>query len=355
MNELVPVEIEAVRGQSANVSVQSGASKPLGREKWRGRRLETRLRAMKSLWIDTSYHTPVLEYIDAQSKFIDSSGESAGVLVVCESGGGKTALCRELKRRLPDIRLSDRTIRQMVLMKIPSHCSSKQLATSLLEAMGDPASNTGTAKQQTERAMRLLHTAGVKLLVVDNFQDIPERRSTGTVRIVGNWFRSLIDGSQITFVALGTEKAKRVRIANDQVRRRVMAVRHIPYFSVDTPQAIEEWMRVLRRLDARLPLAESSGLGEPRLAARLFFASNGIFAYLIRLLKRAIAEAISRGSEKLLMEHLRLAYAFNAGDVSPGGNPFEARFAGRPLDRANELFFRMERAAEHGEGEAQHS
>jgi glutathione S-transferase len=134
----------------------------------------------------------------------------------------------------------------------------------------------------------LVEKCGVKLLAVDNFQDVPERRSRGAVRIVGNWFRDLIDETVIVFLALGTEQAKKVRFSNDQVRRRIVTVMHIPYFDSKTDPDLIEWLTLLKKLDARLPMAEPSNLDEPRLAAILLLASNGILDYLLKLLKRAM-------------------------------------------------------------------
>jgi len=304
--------------------------------------MEERFRFMKTLWIAAPAHAAVVKAVAEKVRYVQLTDECEGLLVICGSGGGKTSLCRELKRRYPDDTTDERTLRRMVTMRIPKVCTRARLAKELLFGLGDGAFNFGNAEDNLTRAIGLLRASGVKILAVDNFQYIPERRSTGSVRIVGNWFRDLFDATALVFLALGTEQAKKVRFSNDQVRRRVVTQMHIPYFSVTQDQDLMEWMFVLKELDRELPLAEDSRLREPQVAALLYFACNGIFDYLCKLVKRAMMLAVERGSERIEIGDLEAAFPFIAGDVAELGNPFEAKFKGRALDRADELFHRME-------------
>ena len=312
------------------------------REAWRGAPLAARFKFLKTLWIAAHAHSAVVMAVTEKVRYMHLTGECEGLLVICGSGGGKTSLCRELKRQHPDDITDERTLRRMIIMRIPKICTRSRLARELLFGLGDSAWNIGTAEDNLARATALILACGVEILAVDNFQDIPERRSTGSVRIVGNWFRDLFDSTALVFLALGTEQAKKVRFSNDQVRRRVVTQIHIPYFSVATDKELKEWMFVLRELDRNLPMAEDPRLRNPQTAALLYFACNGIFDYLCKLVKRAMMIAVERGSETIANCDLEKAFPFVAGDVAELGNPFEAHFKGRALDRADELFHRME-------------
>jgi len=61
---------------------------------------------------------------------------------------------------------------------------------------------------------------------------------------------------------------------------------------------------MLKRLDATLPLAESSALAETELAGRFFLACRGVPDYLMTLIRYGLAEALERGSERIELADL---------------------------------------------------
>lgn len=313
------------------------------REKWRGRSLGVRLRILNRLWVDTPYHTPVLDQVERINDYVAVAKSSRGILVCCEPGGGKTALCRQLRRRYPDIRTTEATRRQLAMLQLPKLLSHPQLTSELLKSVGDPAWDGPPSQRTFRRTIEVVKRSGLRILVVDNFQDIPERRNDARVRVVGNWFRDVLDGLNITLVALGTEEAKRVREANDQVRRRIPAVHTIPYFTTDSPQAIRAWMVWIEKISVALPMAEDPKLAGADVAARLLTACNGIPDYLIKLLCSAVTVAVNAGRELLTLDDLALAFVDIAGQVVETGNPFKPDFHRNKLNGVNELFHRMEK------------
>lgn len=300
---------------------------------WRGVDIKRRLSEFPNIWIKTKELNSILKLVAHKIEFVTLTQEAQGVLVVCESGGGKTALTRELGRLYPDVDLEDSTQRQMVLMDIPSTCSKATLAKALLHALKDPAWESGKATENLARAIKLIRTCSVKILAVDNFHDIPERRDVKGVRAIGNWFRDLLDKVPVVFVALGTKEAKEVRLNNFQVRRRVMATKHINYFTLDTFEGRLAWKTMMKDIDDALPLAEASGLEKLPLSGLLFQASNGVFDYLITLLKYALPLAVRRGAERIEISDFEEAFILVNGDVATQGNPFSPGFECRLLTR----------------------
>ena len=298
---------------------------------WRGVDIERRLSEFPNIWIKTKELNSIIKLIAQKVEFVLLTKEAQGLLVVCESGGGKTALTHEMERLYADIDMEDSTLRQMVLMNIPSTCSKATLAKALLKALKDPAWESGKATQNLARAMKLIRTVGVKILAVDNFHDIPERRDVKGVRAIGNWFRDLLDEVPVLFVALGTKEAKEVRLNNFQVRRRIMTTKHINYFTLDTFEGQLAWKTMMQDIDDALPLAEASGLAKKPLLGLLFQASNGVFDYLITLLKYALSLAVKRGAEWIDISDFEEAYILVHGDVSEQGNPFSPGFECRLL------------------------
>jgi hypothetical protein len=79
-------------------------------------------------------------------------------------------------------------------------------------------------------------------------------------------------------------------------------------FTWRTPQGQREFCGMLKRLDDSLPLAESSGLSEAALAGRFYLACRGVPDYLMTLVRGAVAEAIGRRNERILLDDLARVY-----------------------------------------------
>ena len=71
------------------------------REDWRGRPLSDRLKALKTTWIPARHHRCTVERIERRVSELIDCGKTAGVLILCGSGGGKTAICNHLKLLYP--------------------------------------------------------------------------------------------------------------------------------------------------------------------------------------------------------------------------------------------------------------
>jgi len=240
---------------------------------------------------------------------------------------------------MPDEHTDEQTYLRIAVMKVPSVCTDGNLYEELLRALGDPEPEAGSAKKKRKRASLLLKKCGLRILAVDNFQDIPEHRPVKGVRSVGNWFRKLMDEHPLVFLALGTEAAKEVRLANFQVRRRYMTQVHVPYFSLETDDGRVAWVQLLDDIDAALPLAESSELSSTKLRTRLFLACNGVIDYLIQLLRRALTLAVRKGQEFIAQSDLEEAYRQLHGDVDDVANPFVETFKHRLLTEEDEPFY----------------
>jgi hypothetical protein len=308
------------------------------RERWRGRPLEERLRALHEIYVFYPQLTETINFIKHKVRHSRLSGKSAGLLVILGSGGGKSTLCKYLRGLWPDEFRDDVTLRRVVVMTIPKPCTDAALAKAVLRGLGDPDCERGTEKANRHRALELFKTCGTWLWLIDNFHDIPERRKMEGVRVIGNWIRNFFDKANVVLVALGLEAAEDVLLFNDQVHRRIMATKRIDFFAIDTPEHAKVWVRVLHDIDEAMPLAGLSGLDSRELRWRLYFATNGIFGYLFELLGEALDCACKRGAERIEMDDLFNAFVLCHGDVVEGGNPFASSFRSRRLDGRREPF-----------------
>ncbi len=93
---------------------------------------------------------------------------------------------------------------------------------------------------------------------------------------------------------------------------------------------------MLKRLDATLPLAESSGLAEADLAGRLYLACRGIPDYLMTLVREGVAEALGRQHESIELADFARVYTQKLAQqrvLTDQQNPFIGQLEAGALDR----------------------
>lgn len=264
------------------------------------------------------------------------------VLVKGGTGSGKTTLCRQLSSYAqkafhyddPEV-----TIRPFIKIGIPDPCTPFELAFTILDALGDQTTVRRRRKAETiDAAGKLIQQCKVRLILVDDVQDIPARRGIRGIGLVGARFREYIDSSSALWVFLGTSDVLKVVDSDPQLVKRFCYRASIPYFSIKEKKDQIDFRKLLVHFDAWLPLAEPSCIIEPQLAALIFFATEGIFDRLVRLLDRAWVEAVSKGREKMERDDLGRAFDFVYGPSGSCLNPFTEGFQHRHLRSVGEPF-----------------
>jgi energy-coupling factor transporter ATP-binding protein EcfA2 len=263
--------------------------------------------------------------------------KGAAMFVEVPSGAGKTTLVRFFKAAMPDQISDEETKVRVVAFSVPKVITLKQMDKALLAALGDPKAGSGTHYDLDKRSISLLRTAGTELILIDNIQDIPEKRRAGGILQIGNWIRDLIDDSRRLVVLLGTQDSRAILQSNIQLMRRCPAKRAIAYFNPLAPAGLSRLGRFLREIDERLPLAELSGLGDKGndTTHQFAYATGGIHDYIFQILSAAVCRAVTEGREKLSTEDLAAGYEETFQELSQGINPFRGE-AKRILDQEGE-------------------
>ena len=330
------------------------------RSRWFNVDIKERQRVFKNLYIEHDDVLAVerimankLQEIDDSAVGIDYDRHydtpttlGSGMMVIGESGTGKTVFAQRVMERHPRIVTANRTFIPAVYMKIPSNVTPKGMGQALLLALRDPCSK-GSANVLLHRCILLMNQCQVKILIIDDFQDIPARTSKG-VSVIGDWIRTLIDATPTLVIAMGTPIASVVRDSSDQVRKRIQATAHLLPFLVSLNDAgkweeqkenLKKWVRLLGSIDNEMPLAKSSNLTDPETAMLLLRASHGGFSHLKKILWHAIASAVEGKSESIERVHLKDAFERTFGDAAKRGNPFDPSYDGEPLTRPGQAFF----------------
>lgn len=312
------------------------------KQRWKGCDAQQRQTWLKDLFIAYPAVAEILDDFSEKLSECERTGQATGMFIVGGSGSGKTTLMNRLKiigEQRHARNEDDRKICPVLSIEVPDPCTPIEFSYAILEALGDADPRGRKNKLATHKAAELFLTqCEVRLILIDNVQDIPARRATRGVELVSTRLRQFIDNSFAVWVFLGTKEAKLVINSDPQIVKRVGYRAHLDYFSIHTKSGIRVFSRVLEKLDAYLPLADPSCLVDPKNRSRLFLGSDGIFDRLIRLVDRGWLEAFKDHREAMTLQDLERSYRYVHGPCDPTINPFSDEFIPRQLHREDEPF-----------------
>lgn len=278
--------------------------------------------------------------IEALLSLYRGSGLAQHLLVLGETGTGKTTLCRDFVTRYPRMALSDRDVVPVLHVSIPSAATIASVTEAMLAKLGDPAPTAGTVSAKTARAVKLARALSVELLLIDEAQHIQDRGRLPTQYLVGDWLKTVMDELNVPTVLLGLPRVGQLLQVNEQVRRRFSRRRYLQMGQCGETSIEAECLQLFLSLGDSFPIPIRAGnFSWDEMAQRVHYASDGRVAYIKKLLAGAIRLALER--ELDCIDASVLQEAFNAEVWWEGVeqlNPFSEKFQFRRLNRAGEPF-----------------
>lgn len=266
------------------------------------------------------------------------------MLIIGPTGSGKTTLTSRLRAVATDLYHrtdAERTICPVIQFAVPDPCTPLEFSISILKAMGDPDPRGRKHKADTiQAAEKFLRECEVKLILLDNFQDIPARRGKRGIELVSARLRELIDHSGALWVFLGTSEAQSVVNSDAQLVKRISYRARLRYFSIVGADA-KTFKKLLVSLDAWLPLTHPSCLLQPGTAALIYLATEGVFERIVQLVDRAWYITMQADREVMCIKDLEDAYTYVHGPKIDSANPFHPAFITRRLIAANDPYEMM--------------
>ncbi len=261
-----------------------------------------------------------------------------GMLLVAQTGSGKTTLLEYYERGFPRALLDGVMMIPVLRVDTPESPSVKDLAEAILSALGDPAAAKGTTAAKTRRICHFFRVCGVELLLIDEFQHFFDGTRVTESRRISNWLKLLMIKVRVPVVLAGLPRSIQVVNLNPQLRRRFAAPFYMEPFAFGTKEEQLELRGVLGGIQQGLPKG-SVDISEANMALRFYYASHGLFDYIVKVIDDAASRGGSGAGGQLTMADYAMAFKrvvwFDAPDSL---NPFMEKASLRLLTKPLEPF-----------------
>lgn len=240
------------------------------------------------------------------------------LLITGDTNNGKTMLVNRFCKAHPcdDNPDGEAAIIPVLYIQAPPTPEEGRFYDNILDKIGAPFRPQDRASKKAFQAVKLLKTVGVRLLIIDEIQQIlagsmkKQRAFLNVIKGFGNELK-------IPIVGVGTREADRAIQTDLQLSNRFDAA-FLPRWKSD-----DNYIRLLLSFEKILPLAQPSGLGEQGLSTKLMSMSEGYIGEIARILVDASVMAIKSGHEKIDVDVLK-----KINWISPSQRRYRSEFGG---------------------------
>lgn len=265
----------------------------------------------------------------------DSHFLKNGAAILGDTGAGKSTLFKTYEERHPrtsKIKILNGhkiecDIVPVLRVELDSNSKPANVASKLLQELGDPFYDKGTEKQLTARVKEHIKDAEVELLIIDELQHLIDTETQRVIRKAADWLKQLLNDINIPIIFGGIkEDAKRIFASNRQLDERFPYKPSFFGFNYLTDDQRKEFRGFLKSMDLQLPLPERSHLYDPLLAEKIFYATLGIPRTLYHLLHHSLIYALRSGKDKLEESDLENGFTLLSFETRPKViNPFHGK------------------------------
>jgi hypothetical protein len=242
------------------------------------------------------------------------------------TGAGKTTLMRVYASAFPRVEDDDGVRIPVLYLETPSPSTTKGMAAEMLEALGDPAAHRGTQWYMNSRLITLLRACRVELVILDDFQHLVNADTDRVLKSVSEWLKVTIKNSCIPFIVTGVSgQIEKILRENDQLSRLFATREELLPFAWHRERVAEcaDFIEFVRCAEAAIGLPIVVPYDSVELLDRVHWATNGIVANIMNLIRYAQDKALGRRSKQVEAEDLAWAYRKRLLKHVCKTNPFE--------------------------------
>ena len=260
--------------------------------------------------------------------------EPIGSMLLAKGGLGKTTLCKAIVSQMPkSIKIEEdhkKTIIPAFYVEVPSPATIKSLAITMLQELGDPTYNNGTTSYLTDRLSYLLKMCETKLVFLDEFHHLFERKQSYTRMnsTIGNWLKTLVNQTGISFCLVGLPEFAEILQVDSQIARRFPFIYTLNPLYIESSQGhgtIYAFLSEISRKMAQKNISFSPPLDNPLMGMQIYTATQGYHSYIISLIRESIVNALNEG--RLIVNKNDFSTAWELGITDfiskPNSDPFK--------------------------------
>jgi hypothetical protein len=289
--------------------------------------------------IDHLCYVRALKSMGSALKSVGVSATPICLHIIGDTRTGKSTVIDDFVAQHAASRAAEGSRQTVVYGKVPPKGTVIGLLENLLRALGDPLWHKGTETNKTHRLETLLRAVGCRMIILDEFQHLCDKRQNVRLRQTSDWLKILVDGREWALVAVGLPESASVIQSNGQLRDRFDAPIRLAKFDWREKSSRTQFKAVLVAFQQQLAPFELPVLGEDDLAMRMFLATAGRIGILAKILDRAVRNAIERDSTKIRIDDLALAFreaVWYADQFPMPEGPFGAEFGAIVTDSTYE-------------------
>jgi hypothetical protein len=222
------------------------------------------------------------------------------MLIVGPSNNGKTQILRRFEQNhKPDPNPDgDYSIVPVLFVEAPGKPDIGAFYDKILEAVWQPYSIRAKDSDKEREVKKVLRSIQLKVLMIDEIQHIIAG-SQAKQREFRNSLKTLGNELQVSIICAGVNEAFNAFNTDEQLSNR-FEPEFLPKWSLDN-----EYGDLLESFERRLPLRKPSNLrGNPALAQKVLWMSEGILGEIHEVLKRSAILAIKNKSDQITSDTL---------------------------------------------------
>jgi hypothetical protein len=298
------------------------------------------LEAFNAEYIQFEVFQHAFTNIEDNLRLYRETGIAENLVLLAESGSGKTSLCKLLEQRYPRQMLQERDVIPILTISVPPVASLSSLVESMLTTLGHPTASLGNLARKTYTFITLAKACGVEMILFDEAQHLHDRGQARSHYLVGDWIKQLINALEIPIVLLGLPRTESLLNVNEQLRRRFSKKIYLSLEHHHTKGLHEQCLQMLLSLGHSFPLNIVSGeYGWEEFSSRLYYATDGRVAYIKKLMANTLKFALESGLSEVGPADFEAVYKQEIWSEAEGAlNPFNNKFSFRRLDRGGEPF-----------------
>ena len=245
--------------------------------------------------------TPILDHVEFLIHMPPQT-RANGLVVSGTPGAGKTMLSRAIQRRHPPLpsKQGEAASQPVLAINMTNAREAKTLYNRILAGLGVPDPGKYSGADRERMVLKLCTAAGIRLLVVDEIQDIltttPRQQ-----RIALDTIKFLMNELSLPILILGTSSAPAAMQVDEHLNAR-FKYRELPQWRRD-----EFLANLLYALEKVLPLRKPSYLSSPTLSACIIRLSGGVLQTIVQLVTHAAAHAVETGEDQVTTQLLEKA------------------------------------------------